>query len=333
MILVTGGSGFLGAHLLVQLSVIDKKIIATKRATTSLDFVKKVFQIQQASERFDKIEWKDVDLFDTYEIEDALQGIEEIYHCASEVSFNPKHHSRMITNNVTITANLANAALYCGIKKFMHVSSISAFGRSAQEEVIDETRIWKTDPVNSKYALSKYKSEMEVWRAHEEGLSVVIVNPSVIMGYCSWNEGTGKMFDRVQNGMKYFTNGHTGWVDVNDVASCMIRLMQKDINGERYIISGENLGFKNVFEMIAEQLDKPRASKEANLSLARWLVVAEKWRSKMTGKSPMITKETLRNGTLRCTYINDKIVNEIGMVFKPIKETIAQTAALYKAEH
>src|SRR5687767_6382968 len=139
MILVTGGSGFLGAHLLVQLSALNKKIIASRRVTTSLDYVKRVFEKENALDRFSTIEWKNIDFFDPYEIEDALEGVEEIYHCASEVSFDPKLHDRMVKNNVTITANLVNAALQCGIKKFMFVSSIAALGRSAQDEIIDET--------------------------------------------------------------------------------------------------------------------------------------------------------------------------------------------------
>lgn len=333
MILVTGGSGFLGAHLLVQLTALDKKIVASKRATTNLDYVKKVFEREGAAEKFSKVEWKEVDFFDVYQIEDLLEEVDEIYHCASEVSFDPKHHNQMIENNVKMTANLANAALFCGIKKFMFVSSIAALGRSAQEEIIDETRIWKTDPVNSKYGFSKYKSEMEVWRAFEEGLPVIVVNPAVILGYCPWNEGSGKMFDRAYNGMKYFTNGYTGWVDVKDVAACMIQLMRKDINGERYIISSENKPFKWVFESMAENFDKPKAKKEANLGLAKWLVIAEKWRSKITGKSPLLTKETIRNGTLQCNYVNEKIKKELNFEFIPVEKTIKETAKVFLSEH
>ena len=333
MIFVTGGSGFLGAHLLVQLSALDKKIIAAKRITTSLAYVERVFQLQGAAHRFDRIEWKNVNFFDTYEVDEALEGVEEIYHCASEVSFNPKHHQRMVDNNVTIAANLANAALLCGVKKLMHVSSIAALGRSAQEEIIDETRIWKTDPVNTQYGFSKYKSEMEIWRAYEEGLPVIVVNPSIIMGYCPWNEGTGKMFERAYSGMKYYTNGYTGWVDVKDVATCMIRLMDKNKVGERYIISAENRPFRWVFDTMAEQLGKSKAKKAANLQLSSWLVKAEAWKSKMLGTSPLITKETLRNATLQCQYVNDKIKKELGYTFVPVEDTIKETALLYKEEH
>jgi dihydroflavonol-4-reductase len=332
MILVTGGSGFLGAHVLVQLSATDKKIVATKRSTTQLEYVKRVFEIFKVSHQFEKIEWKNVDFFDTYEIEDALENVEQVYHCASEVSFHPKHHQRMIENNVTITANLANAALFTGVKKFMHVSSIAALGRSAQAEIIDETRIWKTDPVNTKYGLSKYKSEMEVWRAFEEGLPVVVVNPAMIMGYCPWNEGTGKMFDRAFEGMKFYTHGYTGWVDVKDVATCMIQLMQKDINGERYIISGETKGYKEIFEWMAEALERPKAKKPANLKLAKWMVMLESLKSTFTGSSPLVTKESLRNATLECNYVNEKIKKELGFQFIPIEKTIQETARLYLAE-
>jgi nucleoside-diphosphate-sugar epimerase len=333
MILVTGGSGFLGAHVLVQLSAMDTKIVATKRSTTQLGYVKRVFDLHKVPHQFEKIEWKNVDFFDTYEVEDALEHAEQVYHCASEVSFHPKHHQRMIENNVTITANLANAALYTGVKKFMHVSSIAALGRSAQAEIIDETRIWKTDPVNTKYGLSKYKSEMEVWRAFEEGLPVIVVNPAMIMGYCPWNEGTGKMFDRAFEGMKFYTHGYTGWVDVNDVAACMIQLMQKDINGERYIISGETKGYKEIFELMAEAMGRPKAKKEANLKLAKWMVMAEGIKSKLTGSLPLVTTESLRNATLACDYVNQKIKTELGYTFIPIETTIKQTASIYLAEH
>ncbi len=332
MILVTGGSGFLGAHLLVQLSAMDAKIIAAKRVTSDLNYVKRVFEKENVLPQFEKIEWKNIDLFDSYEIEDALEGIEEIYHCASEVSFDPNHHDRMIKNNVTITANLVNAALYCNIKKFMFVSSIAALGRSTQAEVIDESRIWKNDPVNSKYGLSKYKSEMEVWRGYEEGLNVIVVNPAVILGYCPWNEGTGKMFSKVQEGMKYYTNGYTGWVDVKDVATCMIQLMQKNKTGERYILSSETKPFRWVFDVIAEAIDRPKAKNEVNLGLARWVVLAEKWRSKVIGKSPLITKETLRNATLQCDYVNDKVKKELNFTFKPVQETVKETASWFLKE-
>jgi dihydroflavonol-4-reductase len=333
MILVTGGSGFLGAHLLVQLAASGKKIVASKRVTTSLDYAKRVFEKEKASDLFQNIEWKNIDFFDSYEIEDALDGVDEIYHCASEVSFDPKQHDRMVKNNVTITANLINASITCGIKKFMFVSSIAALGRSAQDEIIDETRIWKTDPVNSKYGYSKYKSEMEVWRGYEEGLPVIVVNPAVIIGYCPWNEGSGKMFDKVQQGMKFYTNGYTGWVDVNDVASCMIELMNKNKIGERYILTSETKPFRWVFDKIADALNKPKASREANPSLAKWVVMAESWRSRVLGKSPLITKETLRNATLQCDYQNEKVKKELNFSFKPVEESIKETAKLFLEEY
>lgn len=322
----------MGAHLLVQLSTMDVKIVAAKRVTTDLNYVKRVFEKENASDFFERIEWKNIDLFDVYDTEDALEGIEEIYHCASEVSFDPRHHERMVKNNVTITANLVNASLTRGIKKFMFVSSIAALGRSTQEEIIDESRIWKNDPVNSKYGLSKYKSEMEVWRGYEEGLNVIVVNPAVILGYCPWNEGTGKMFDKVQNGVKYYTNGYTGWVDVKDVASCMVQLMQKNMIGERYILSSETKPFRWVFDEIATNLNKPKAKNSVNIKLAGWVVLLESWRSKLIGKSPMITKETLRNATLHCDYVNEKVKKELNFNFRPVKDSIKETAEWFLKE-
>jgi len=331
MIFVTGGTGFLGAHLLAKLSYSDKKIIASKRTSSDLGYAKKVFDIY-APGNFEKISWVDVDFFDTYELEDLLHNIEEVYHCASQVSFHEKDHDKMIKNNVTITGNLVDAALFCGIKKFMFASSVAALGRSAQAEIIDESRIWKTDPVNTKYGLSKYKSEMEVWRGYEEGLPVIVVNPSMILGYCRWTEGTGRMFEKAYNGMKFYTKGYTGWVDVNDVCDCMIRLMQKETFGERYVVVSETQPYRQIFDWMAEALNKPKAQKPANMNMAKWLVRVEKIRSKLSGKEPLITTETLRNASLECTYVNDKIKKELNFTFKPVKQTIEETANLFKRD-
>lgn len=332
MVVVTGGTGFLGAHLLFYLAKDKDKVIATKRKSSNLGYAKRVFNLLGDEKLFEKIEWRDVDLFNVFEIEDCLDNTSEVYHCASEVSFDPRDHEKMVNNNVAITANMADSALAKGVSRFMHVSSIAALGRSTQEEHIDETRIWRTDPVNSKYALSKYKSEMEVWRAHEEGLPVMIVNPAVILGYCPWNEGTGKMFGRVNKGLKYYTEGLTGWVDVKDVAKCMLRLMDEGTIGERYILSGANKQFREIFDLIATELGKPLPSKKVNLSLAKWLVRAEKIRTVFTGNPPLITKETLRNASLKCHYINDKVKDALNYEFISPEETIKEVGSLFKKE-
>lgn len=335
MILVTGGTGFVGAHLLVELTKSNDKVKAITRPSSDHTYIKKVFELYSKNPETDflKIEWQEADLLDVFSIEEALQGVTQVYHAAGFVSFSPRDRHRLMQVNVKGTLNLVNQCLEKGNIRLCHVSSIAAIGRTRLEESIAEDRFWKNDPNNSWYAISKYNGEREVWRAVEEGLDAVIVNPSVILGYCRWDEGSGSLFSRVWNGLKYYTEGVTGWVDVKDVVSAMIGLMNADVKGERYIISSENLSYREVFDMIAEAMHKPKPSVKATHFLSNMVWRMEKVRTSLTGKAPLITRETARTAQLKCYYENKKYHGFSGRALVPVKETIQRTVALFLKEH
>jgi dihydroflavonol-4-reductase len=133
----------------------------------------------------------------------------------------------MIANNVEGTANLVNAALEKGVRKICHVSSVAALGRLDEQQLITEETNWVPSKKISGYSESKFFSEVEIWRGIEEGLNAVIVNPSIILGPANWETGSAKMFKTVWDGMKFFTRGVTGFVDVRDVVKAMILLMDE----------------------------------------------------------------------------------------------------------
>lgn len=327
-----------GAHLLFELTSAGKRVKALKRKTSDLQQVLKTFSCyaENPKELFDRIEWVDGDILDYFVLEKILQGVTEIYHCAAIVSFDSKERQKMISNNVEGTANLVNAALENKVKKICHVSSVSALGRLDNQQLITEETNWVPSKKISGYSESKFFSEVEIWRGIEEGLNAVIVNPSIIFGPANWETGSAKMFKTIWNGMKFYTKGITGFVDVKDVVKAMILLMDKTnfetAKNQRYLLNAENLSYQNVFYQIADALEKPRPKIYASdfMMELSWRVL--KIFSLVTRKSPLISSETAASSKAANNYDGSKIVKQFNFEYRPISATIKQTAAFLKQD-
>jgi dihydroflavonol-4-reductase len=334
MDLITGGTGLIGSHLLYQLVREGKPVKAIRRSTSNLDRVKKTFSYysSNAEEMFSRITWVEGDLLDLESLSEALDGIERVYHCAAMVSFAPEYRNQMMKNNVSGTANVVNACLEQEIKKLCFVSSTVAIGYR-QEEAVDETLIWKYSKYRSAYSVSKYRSEMEVWRGIGEGLHAVIVNPSIVIGPGDWDRSSSTIFKPVWKGLHFYTCGMTGYVDVWDVVQAMISLMESTISGERFILSSENLSYREVFTLVAKALDKKPPERFAPPFLTGlawridWLV------SKLLFRPPEFTKETARSAHHQTRFSNKKTREAIGITFKTIEQSISETANIFLEEH
>jgi dihydroflavonol-4-reductase len=326
MILVTGGTGLVGSHLLYDLTMRGEKIRALKREHSNLIAVLKTFSYytDKPETLFSKIEWVEGDILDSASLEDAMAGVEKVYHCAAVVSFHPKDRAEMLLVNVEGTANVVNACLQQKIQKLCHVSSIASLGRNSTSAVVTEETHWKTSPQNSWYAISKYGAEREVWRGAEEGLNVVVVNPSLIIGPGDWNKGSIAVFKMAAKGLKYYSTGQTGYVDVRDVAGAMIRLMESGLKGERYLLNAANLPFRTFFDLMHQQFGKPNARIRVGgvLAEAGWRL--EKLRAAITGKDPVITKETARAANYSYEFSSDKIKTALGFQFIPIETSVKE---------
>lgn len=331
MNLVIGGTGLVGSHLLLELLFRGEKVKVVIRRTSFKKQILKTFQFYttQAETLFEQLEWTEGDITDYASIHQALLGVTHVYHCAALVSFSPKNKNQLLRNNVDGTANVVNACLkYPGIK-LCFVSSIAALGHSEASELVTEAHTWKPNIRRTVYSLSKFKSEMEVWRGIEEGLNAVIVNPSVIIGPGNWVNSSAAFFPTVYNGLKFYTNGVTGFVDVRDVVGAMIDLMKSPIKNDRFIVSAENLSFRELFCLIADALNVQRPRYEATpiiLSLASkldWL------RSIITNSKRKISSDTISAGVSRNFYSNIKIKETLNFEFRPFTQTIKDCAEIY----
>ncbi|MBL7891597.1 MAG: NAD-dependent epimerase/dehydratase family protein [Bacteroidia bacterium] len=329
MVFVTGGTGLLGTHVLYELLKSGKQVRALKRPGSDLLQVIRTFSYYTSApeQLFSKVQWVEGDLDDIYSLLEAMEGVDEVYHCAAIVSFDPKDVQAILKVNIEGTTNVVNAAIEKKIKKFCHVSSIAAIGTS--EGSITEETYWKSSPDNSIYSISKYGAEREVWRAAEEGLNVVVVNPSVIIGPGDWKGVGTKMFRTAYNGLLFYTDGVTGFVDARDVAGVMVRLMESKICGQRFIVSSENIGFRKFFELACACFKKPLPSVKAGALLSGIAWRIEKFKSAISGYSPLITKETARAAHKTKYYSNDKVKKALNYNFIPVDESIRETCRLF----
>lgn len=317
-IFITGGTGFLGSYLIRYL--LKNKagnIRALKRTNSSMELLQGVHE---------QVDWVEGDVLDIPLLEDAMEGVDEIYHCAAVVSFDPKDIQWMMDVNVTGTANMVNVALTKTIRKFVHVSSIAAIGRAEGKANVSEDTKWQNSKFNSNYAISKYQSEQEVWRGEAEGLNIAIVNPAVIIGSGFWKKGTARFWPQVHNGLRFYPAGASGFVDVRDVARYMIQLMDSDISSERFLLNGENVSFRYFFDLLAENLNKSKPSIKVNKLIGESAWRVEKFRSMLTGSKPLITKETARNSSQTYIYSNKKSLAAFDFSYTPIKHTIEETS-------
>ncbi len=335
MILVTGGTGLLGSHLLFDLLKRYDKVVATKRASSNIEGVKKVFSYytdeQTAQQMFDRIEWREADILNVGQLYDAMEGIDEVYHCAAIVSFTPREKEKVFKHNIEGTANMVNVSLERGIRKFVYASSVAAMGTNPDGVITEETYA-VPDEKYSVYSKSKYYAELEVWRGQEEGLNVIIVNPSIILGPpVDWKKKMiGRMFYQVWEGMPVYIEGVVGYVDVRDVVKAMLMLSEREIYGERFIVSAENLSFYEIFSMVAEALGRPKPKYKVNDLLLSAAFVVDQLRSMFTFSDPILTKETVKYANTRDYYSSEKLLKTLPeFKFTPIRETINFMAKLF----
>lgn len=326
MILVIGGSGVLGSNLLVQLVKVRDNVIATFQNESKLIFVKKLFDFyygSQAKSFYSKISWKKVDILDVLALNELIENSQYVYHCAALVSFRKRDFNQMMKINARGTANIVNACLRNNVKKLCYVSSTAAVGKVFENGKyhVEETHKWIQTSKTSGYAISKYTAEKEVWRGMEEGLKAVIINPSVIIGPGSWEESSLTIFRTIDNGLIFYTKGANAFVDVRDVCKSMIKLTESDIQSERFLCTGENTSFRQLFSLIALKLNKKPPYIFANRLMCEiaWRLATLIAFFKGSGT---LTKESAESSQSIIEYNSGKIKKTIGISFFSLEETI-----------
>lgn len=319
-ILVTGATGLVGGAIINELLKDQHHVVALHRATTD-----------RATTLFNPtlVEWYEADLLDILALDAIVSEVDYVIHTAATVSFVPKHRKQMYEINVQGTANIVNACLANGVKKLCHISSVAALGpadsrksKQAGTITINEENRWEDSDENSHYAKTKHLAELEVWRGVAEGLSAVIVNPSVILGEGDWNRSSTQLFRYIYNENIFYTEGYLNYVDVQDVAKASCQLLFSMIESERFILNGGRIAYKEFFDRIALLMNKKQPSYKVNRLAASIIWRLEAVRTWLLGSNPLITKETARSAYRNVYFSGEKIQKDLGFSFTHLDSSL-----------
>lgn len=326
-IFLTGATGLLGSHLLVELVKRKKEVLVlvrdVEKAKKTISTVFNWYGIN-ADALEHHVAFVKGEITDVSCISKSLNNIDIVYHCAGMISLFNEDKWEMLKINAEGTANIVNCCISNSVKQLLYVSSISAVNKGDGGEV-DEELFTKDDAFLSAYAVSKRAGESEVWRGIEEGLNAVIVNPTIIIGPSENESGSMALFYKIKGGMKYITAGVAGYVDVRDVVNISIQLMEEKIHGQRFIVSSENLSFEHFAGIIAKRLHLNTEFKIAPNWLLRWIVFINGWRSFFTGKKFLPNKVALKMVGNKTTYSHKKIKQALNYKFYSIDAAVDNT--------
>lgn len=334
MILVTGATGLVGSHLLLRLTQQNQGIKAIYRNPQQIKTIENLFSYNNASANFQKIHWVEADILDITSLELAFDKVSYVYHCAALVSFEPSDEIILQKTNIEGTANVVNLALAFGIKKFCHVSSIATIGENIDpQKILDEKAIWNPESYHSDYALTKYGAELEVWRASEEGLKVVIVNPGIILADSFLKHSSSELFQKIRQEFPFYTKGIASIVHIDDVVKLMIELMNSHIENENFILVSNNISYSELFNFIAKQMDKKPPFIHVNKSLSKAAVLLDNILSKVLQKRRSFTKSMALSSQSETRYSSEKIETTLSIQLldykKYVKEIVSNNTKIH----
>ena len=329
MVLVTGGTGLVGSHLLLHLIENGKSVRAIYRKLETIQKTKNLFSYYEKESLFEKINWVQADILDVPSLEITFENVEYVYHCAAFISFDPKDEVKIRKTNIEGTANVVNFCLAKNVQKLCFISSIAALGDLKEnEKIITEETEWNPEKSHSDYAISKFGAEMEIWRGQQEGLDSVIVNPGVILGPRMWAEGSGILFNKIKNGFPFYTKGSSGFVAVTDVVKILTLLMNSEIKNERFALVANTISFQELFNSMSDALKVKRPSIYITPFMTGFLWRIDWFFSTFFRTKRILDKETAIASYSKSWYSNEKIKNALKIDFLDIHQYIKEISRL-----
>lgn len=316
MILVTGASGLVGSQIIRYLLSTNKDVRAIKRKTSNLEWTSDINEF---------IDWIETDILDIIKLDNAFVGITHVVHCAAIVSFDNSNNEQMHTVNIEGTKNILALCQKYNVQKLIYLSSIAALGRSSKSDEITEEAKWESSTTNSSYGTSKYLAEIEVWRAQEEGLTTLILNPSVIIGPGNWTSSSVKFFKHVKTGNPLYPIGSLNYVDARDVAKIVGLFLYNNIPAERFILNAGTVSYKDFFGLIARAMNKKAPFLKISTSLAIFVAGVLNLVKIFTGIKTNITKEAVLLSLSSKIYSAAKVEKALDYNFKSLDDSIKWT--------
>ncbi len=247
-VFLTGGTGFLGAHIARQLVEAGHQVRVIRRTSSRLTAIGDL-----------PVEIVTGDLFDVAQLTEHLQGIDWVFHVAAVADYWRTSKHLIYHVNVDATRQLLRAAQRAGVARFIFTSSVAALGWHDNGHSADETSYFNINPRLSPYGHSKFLAEAEVYRAVAAGLDAVILNPAVILGPGDLNQISGSLvIEAARGGVPALAQlGGTNFIDVRDVAAAHLAAAERGRRGERYVLGAVNMTHKAFTRLVCDVLGVP----------------------------------------------------------------------------
>lgn len=317
-ILVTGGTGLLGAYLLRWLK---------QKGYSQITATYQNLNANIPEDLREGITWKRLALPDVIDAFEIVAGQDWVIHSAGYIAYDSKEKNKALEINREGTKQIVDACLDHQVKHLIYIGSIGALGKEKNFVTLNESTPWIQNEYTTNYGLSKYLAELEAWRGKSEGLNVSAVLPSVILGTGDWQRSSLQIFDRVVHKPGWYPTGQTGYVDVRDLAQFIVMLLEKNLHGERWLLSAENMPYGDLFRKIALELDLQKSFRPAPKWLAKILLHSANLFSKK-----QIGNEILNHTYGTFYYDSAKSLTVDGFSYRPISETLRDILEIYRTK-
>jgi dihydroflavonol-4-reductase len=311
--LVTGGTGFVGLHLVRELARRGDELRLLVRAGST-------------TAPLEGIEWEPAigDVTDRDSVRKAMHGVSRVFHVAGTTSMRSRDRIRVFQVNVEGTKNVFEEALAAGVERAILTSSSSAVGAARRGETIDEDYPFTVGRLGIAYINSKHDAELVALRVAAKGLQVVIVNPSFVLGPDDPNpSGTSNALVRrlILRRIPGYLDGAINIVDVRDVARGHVLADERGEPPERYLLTGRNFTMQRLFADLSRIANAPAPPVRMHGRLAVGGVEA----MELFGLRLPTSADEVRSGTQWFTYRNDKAREKLGWEPRPHEETLEDT--------
>jgi dihydroflavonol-4-reductase len=313
---VTGGTGFLGQHLITQL-VADGWLVYALHRSLKPD----------KSNASSSVMWVRAALDDAQKLAAVMPDVPfTVFHLAADTTQWKRNFARQTKTNVKGTRNLLLAAKTKNAERFIHVSSITAFGQ--HNKMIDEQTPSVAANSGHNYALTKWQAEQLVKQAVAAGeMDAVILNPCHIIGpgdTQNWIQIFRAIKDDKLPGVPP-AGGNFGFVV--EIAKALIVAAEKGQKGENYILGGPQLSFLQIVQEAQRQLHKPVSKKASPKALFYFVEPLMRLGSFISGKEPLLTPDKVKLITHHLEANDKKARKALHYKHKPLEEMVAETLA------
>ena len=321
-ILVTGATGFIGSRLVNKLASTADEIFVLVRKNSDLTSLSDVLH---------KIHLVYGDITDRASIDAAMKGMNRVYHSAGLTYMGDKKNALLYKINVDGTRNILQAAAAAGVVRVVHVSSITAVGIAFDKKPVDESVVWNFETISLEYARTKHIAEQLVADAVKNGLDCVIVNPAFVFGAGDLNFNAGRIIKDVYNRrLPFYPLGGICVVDVEIVADTIMTAMEKGKTGERYIIGGENVSYKQLADTISRITGAPKVRFPLPFWMAKILrSILDLYKNK-NRVSKLFNLSMFRVASEFLYYDSSKAIRELNLRSEPHAKSIQNAYEWYR---